>query len=356
MGLATKTNKNSGKEYCVLFDQDGNIFLVALSNTGKSEIYSFYSSSNILLLDLPLILAGIIFEPGVTKAKTILEELVAKNPISTIANIYAYVKEHKKEILELAPKIEDLSKTISYSILREERKNSEVKKISKAFMLERSNLAIPYLLDKIEDSPVLKLDINSDKILSYRYQKFGSAFPVLLVPNGDKVSPYFLDEKLFKKIFEGNEKNNFATILENPKGLLSLEEKIQELCQNAEKIEELRYYNFDKEIDYPKTEFFEFPPGTLNSFDQFYLSKKNLKEAAKTAEKNVKKELTENVTLVISAFDENLKKISKDNPLALQEKLLASQKRTNKQCKRKIAEISKILAKIYQREILLTNL
>lgn len=356
MGLTAKTKKVSEEEYCILFDHEGNIFLVVPSSTAKSEIYSFYSASNILLLDLPLILAGISFEPGVTKAKTTLEELVAKNPISTLANIYTYVKENKKEILALAPKMEALAKIIAYAILREDRKASEIRKIAKTFRLAPTTVDIPYRIDKMQAMPVLKLDTNSDKILSYRYQKAGSVFPVLLVPEGDKLNSYFLGEKLFKRVFEGNEKNNFTAMLENPKGLLSFEEKLQELCENAEKNEESRYNNFDKERDYSETEFINFHGELLKAFDQFYLSKKNLRAEKKATEKNIKKELTENVTSVISAFGEHLKEIAEDNALPLQEKLLASQKRTNKQCQRKIAELAKLLAKIYRREILLANL
>jgi hypothetical protein len=356
MGLTVKTKKNSGEEYCILFDHEGNIFLVVPSSTAKSEIYSFYSASNILLLDLPLILAGILFEPGVTKAKILLEELVAKNSVSTLANIYTYVKEHKEEILDLVPKIEALAKIINYAILREERKASENRKIAKTFRLAPTSVDIPYLVDKIEANPVLKLDSNSDKILSYRYQKAGSAFPVLLIPNATSVTSYFMGEKLFKKVFEGNEKNNFAAMLENPKGLLSLEEKIQELCEDEEKNEALSYNNLDKEIDWSKNEFFDIQSGYHNALGQFDWDLKNIRETTKVAKKNIKKELTENVALVISAFNEHLKKISEDNLLPLQEKLLASQKRTNKQCKRKIAELAKILAKIYRREILLANL
>jgi len=356
MGLTARTKKTSEEEYCLLFDQEGNVFLVVPSSTTKSEIYSFFSASNILLLDLPLLLAGILFEPGVTKAKTTLEALVAKNPISTLANIYTYVLEHQKEVLALAPKMELLAKTIGHAILREERKTSEIRKIAKTFRLAPDTVDIPYRIDKINTSPALKLDSNSDKILSYRYQKAGSAFPVLLVPEGAKVNAYFMGEKLFKKIFEGNEKINFTALLENPKGLLSLEEKIQELCENTEKNEALRYDNLGEEISWPKNEFFATRSGYPNAFDRFDWELKNIREVTKTAKKNIKKELMENVSLVISAFEEHSKEILEDNPLVLQEKFLASQKRTNKQCQRKIVELAKLLAKLYQREILLANL
>lgn len=356
MGLTARTKKASDEEYCILFDHEGNIFLVVPSSTAKSEIYSFYSASNILLLDLPLILAGISFEPGVTKAKTILEELVAKNPISTLANIYAYVRENKKEILALAPKMEALAKIIAYAISREERKASENRKIAKTFRLAPTTVDIPYRIDKIKAAPVLKLDTNSDKILSYRYQKAGSAFPVLLVPEGDKLNSYFIGEKLFKKVFEGNEKNNFTALLEDTKSLLSLEEKTQELAAAAESKEEANYDNLAEDRDYLHPEYFDFQGGLLKAFDQFYSPIKNLKAVRKATEKNIRRELTENVALVISAFEQHLKETSEENPLALQEKLLVSQKRTNKQCQRKCAEISRILAKIYHREILLANL
>jgi len=356
MGLTVKTKEKADEEYCLLFNKEGNCFLVVPSSTAKAEIYAFLGTTNSLLLNLPLVLAGISFEPGVTKAKTILEELVAKNPISTLANIYTYIKENKKEILALAPKLETLAKIIAYALLRAERKASELRKIAKTFRLETASVVIPYLLTKLEASPGLSLDINSDKVLSYNYQKAGSTFPVLLGLKEGLPYPYFMSEKQFKKSFEGNEKSNFAALLATPKALLSIEEKTLELAATAESREEANYDNLAEARDYSHPEFFNFKGDLLRAFDQFYLPVKNLKAERKATEKNIKRELTENVASVLATFEQHLKTTAEENPLAVQAKLLASQKRTNKQCQRKSAEISRILAKIYRREILLANL
>jgi len=354
LGLKVKAVKNLEKEYCLLFDGEGNLFLVLPSATAKAEIYSFFSASNLLILDLPLIIAGIIAEKKAGKAQLVLKELVSKNPTSTFANICNYVKNNKKEIEALAPNLEILAKTITAATSSEEKRKAEAKiSLVRTFPVTGYTLQLPFMVAKLDKIPLLKLDVLAPEFRSNSYREIGSDFPVLLVPEGTCCVPYFMGEKAFKLMLEGSGKNIFAGSPEKIKGLLTLEEKIREVNEKIEAMAEKRYENLCEDDAFPT---FEGSAKASVSAEQFAYLVKNIEVDAEIAKENVKQELQKNVTAVLAAFDHQLENIATAKLIATQEKLLASFKQTNQQCNKKILELTKTLGKIYQKEILLANL
>jgi hypothetical protein len=303
LGLSLKREDISQeKEFCLLFDELGNSSLIVYLENRDIEIYSFFDFENVLFLNLPLVLYGIINSKNFVKEKLFLEEIAKKNPVSTLANLYSFLREKSEALpllsqalLKFNRKILATNRQFGKNVLFQEA----FFQTSKEFLVESQANGIPYSLIREKEKIIFKLNFRSKYMAKRYFSQYGEAFPLYILLEGAETKAYFISHQAFvTKITKGFLKQKPSLALDGG-NLLTLEEKMAEPLHKP-----------------------------IQS-------------------------LSENIKLVLATFDIQIEQILASGVELEQEKQLAKILRRVEACKKTSAELVRFLEEIYKKEILL---
>lgn len=359
-GLAAGKINHVEEEYCLLLDRTGATTAVIYCKDKKIDVYDFYNNFEILALDLPLVMYGLIKGAAPASTKLALATLVAKNPTSTLANIFAYIKTDGKAVAALPKKLKLLAKEIAtlFAKLEANATNNSIisNNIQKEFGYSPKAHLPPYTISSEAGEVAIKAIYTKDNVTAYNFKNYEEVFPAVITVKGSVVTPYFLRNEFFHDETKAKKLGENLYCLKKNKGLIPLAEKVAELgALEQEKISA----DFEASTVSAYSEYAQY----ISQLDQEngrFLKKFELSTDEAKATQAFKKRLTEqlsgNLELVLATLERHIVYCSREALFLKQEKFLLKTQTTVTSCKKRAEEIAGTLGKIYKNEIVLENL
>jgi hypothetical protein len=348
LGLTILTQNSYIREYCLLFNLKGETSLISYFENGESLIYNTINEGDALFVDLPLVLNGILEDTEFPARKKLLEKTVKDNPRSTLTNIYHYTKTHNKEISGLKEKLLELGEFIEkvdVHIYRHSWQEGPVNKIKNGFLFTSGQRGIPYQILKEEEAkPYIGLDFKSGRIYFYKFIKCAEYFPIKIISKNNIFEPVFLSHAAFKLKTAEEKSLRDATIVFDKKDFLTLPEKVEEIISEEKKSRDLSEWDRLQSNLVMSLEISKMPRDWFEA-----LSEKDLEKY----KKNIATALNKNLNDVLSSVKDTIGFILSENALGKQEKDNKKMKKFCEVLNKKYEEIANVLAKIYEKEILL---
>lgn len=351
---------NVEAEYCLLLDMKGETTAIIYHKDKKIDAYNFCNNFEILVLDLPLIMYGLINGTKAASTKLALATLAEKNPVSTFANIFSYIKENGKALAALPKKLNLLEKEIAALFLNLENNRTDNSFIGNNIRKEFGYTARvhlpPYTISLEAGEVSIKATNTKENLTDYNFRNYEEVFPAVITIKGNSCTPYFLRNGFFRNEAKGKKLGEKLYCLKKNKGLIPLAEKIEELCSLEQEKMQDSFENSEYDVykAYGKCitqarlknermpENFIFP--TIDDHE------------AKAFRKITTERLNKNLELVLATLEKHIAYCSKEALFLKQEKFLLKTQTTVLSCKKRAEEIAGMLGKIYKNEIVLENL
>jgi len=350
-GLAAGKVNHVEEEYCLLLDGKGETTAIIYCKDKKIDVYDFYNNFEILALDLPLIMYGLIKGTVPAATKLALVNLVVKNPTSTLANIFAYIKTEGKAVVALPKKLKRLAKEIATLFTKLEANATDNSFISNNIQKEfgyspKAHLP-PYTISLEAGEVAIKAIYAKANVTAYNFKNYEEVFPAVITIKGSVVTPYFLRNEFFHDEKKAIKLGENLYCLKKNKGLISLAEKVAEI--GALEQEKIRA---------------DFETSTISAYEAYaqYISLKKFElstaaaKATKAFKERLTEQLTQNLELVLATLERHIGYCSREALFLKQEKFLLKTQTTVASCKKSAEEIAGTLGKIYKNEIVLENL
>lgn len=357
-GLALR-KVNVEEEYCLLLDMTGEMTAMIYYKDKKIDVYNFYSNFNILTLDLPLIMYGLINGVNSFSTKLALEAIIKKNPVSTLANVFAYIRANSKEISELPKKLNLLAKRIDTFLQKIKSSTTEnhflSNNIRKEFGVGAGVHLPPYAISLENGEVSIKTKYAKENVTAYNFKNYEEAFPAVITIKGGKFTPYFLRNEFFHDEGKVKKLGENLYCLKKNKGLIPLDKKIEELCSlEQEKIDSFENW---QDGGYKEYAHYILAAKLKNEMipEKFIFPAPKKKET-KAFKKAITRDLNRNINLVLATLEKHVDYCSNETLFLKQEKFLLKAQKLVLGCKKISEEIAGTLGKIYKNEIVLKNL
>ena len=346
-------------EYCLLLDMKGETTAIIYHKNKKLDAYNFCNNFEILVLDLPLIMYGLINGDKAASTKLALATLAEKNPVSTFANIFSYIKANGKELAALPKKLNLLEKEIAALFLNLENNRTDNSfignNIRKEFAYAARVHLPPYTINLEAGEMSIKATNTKENLTDYNFRNYEEVFPAVINIKCNRLTPYFLKNEFFHNEAKGKKLGEKLYCLKKNKGLIPLAEKIEELCALEQAKTQASYDNLDdlykeygQNIARAKLKNGRLP-------EKFRLSSPDDAEA-KAFKKKITEQLNKNLALVLVTLEKHIAYCSNEALFLKQEKFLLKIQNTVLSCKKRSEVIAGTLGKIYKNEIVLENL
>ena len=198
---------NVEEEYCLLLDMKGELTAIIYHKDKKLDAYNFCNNFEILVLDLPLIMYGLISGAKAASTKLALATIAEKNPVSTFANIFSFIKAKGKELAALPKKLNLLEKEIAALFLKLENNRTDnnfiSNNISKKFGYTARVHLPPYIISLEAGEMLIKATNTKENLTDYNFRNYEEVFPAVITIKGNTCTPYFLRNEFFHNEAKG---------------------------------------------------------------------------------------------------------------------------------------------------------
>jgi hypothetical protein len=350
---------NVEAEYCLLLDMKGETTAIIFHKDKKLDTYNFCNNFEILVLDLPLIMYGLINGPTAASTKLALATLAEKNPVSTFANIFSYIKANGKALAALPKKLNLLEKEIATLFLNLENNRTDNSFIGNNIRKEFGYIARvhlpPYTISLEAGEMSIKATNTKENLTDYNFRNYEEVFPAVITIKGNSCTPYFLRNEFFHNEAKGKKLGEKLYCLKKNKGLISLSEKIEELCSLEQAKTQASYNNLD-DIYKEYGQYIARAKLKNGRLPEKFLLPNLEDNEVKAFRKTITEQLNKNLELVLATLEKHIVYCSNEALFHKQEKFLLKTQSMVTNCKKRAEAIAGTLGKIYKNEIVLENL
>lgn len=356
-GLTRITTETPIESYCLSANQRGELSFTVFFQDGDAKLFNTKNNGAAFFINLLLILAKILNENKDRKliaAAAKIEQMVKANPVSTLANVFVFVKEHPQATSNFYASLVDYETSIISAV-----KYSEPIKfgdgnfiLPDSFMVKNKYDSFPYLLKANAAGIFLEMDCDSWQVSSYRFENFGEAFPFRLVFTQTGLEALYLSNVAYNRRAsrKRSKKIQKSPLPKTANIFLSGEAKLEELVQLQKTADLSNFKTFYEHNPWQNAILQEMTPHNISVAEWLKNSSEKDLEKFKVLAAT---ELKTNLEQVLTVAKKEIATVAVPRILENQKKELEKIKSLVLPLQTKAAEITKLLTRVYAHEILL---